>query len=55
MKCHVCKESTLVMTERQGIEIDDCRNTAAFGSIAASLTRSSSETTSRRRPAHHSK
>ena len=24
MKCPVCKESTLVMTERQGIEIDDC-------------------------------
>ena len=24
MKCPVCKESTLVMTERQGIEIDYC-------------------------------
>lgn len=38
MKCPVCGTPDLLMTERQGVEIDYCPSCAAYGWIVESWT-----------------
>jgi len=49
MPCPVCRVS-LVMSERQGVEIDYCPNAVGFGSTAGNSIRSSSEAPKMRHP-----
>jgi Zn-finger nucleic acid-binding protein len=44
MKCPHCTDVTLVMSERQGVEIDYCPNAAACGWTAVNWTSSSRAT-----------
>lgn len=39
MQCPICKDIALVMTERQSIEIDYCRNAAVSGLTEVNSTR----------------
>jgi Zn-finger nucleic acid-binding protein len=38
MKCPSCTETALAMSDRQGVEIDYCRNAGACGWTAANST-----------------
>lgn len=53
MKCPVCKEVNLVMTDRQGIEIDYCPECRGVWLDRGELDKLIDRSMSRQAPAHH--